>query len=82
MLWPRRGRAPRLSRHPRIRDIAGRWAIVSLEVATLASASLFLPAERRAAAPLVDLRLLIGKRLLARNVATTKDSSGPPLVSS
>lgn len=44
--------------------------VIGLAILTIAGAGLFLFVERRAATPLIDLRLLIGGRVLALNVAT------------
>ncbi|SFP18917.1 Major Facilitator Superfamily protein [Actinomadura madurae] len=44
--------------------------ILGLATATITFASLFLIAERRATAPLIAPQLLVGRRLLALNVAT------------
>ncbi|OEV07966.1 MFS transporter [Streptomyces nanshensis] len=50
--------------------------IIGLFVAAVALATAFAVVERRVAAPLVDLRLLVGPRLLATNVATLVVSVG------
>ncbi|WP_078840620.1 MFS transporter [Streptomyces antioxidans] len=50
--------------------------IIALFAATLALSAAFGAVERRVAAPLVDLRLLIGPRLLTTNIATLVVSVG------
>ncbi|MFK0115828.1 MFS transporter [Streptomyces sp. NPDC090994] len=50
--------------------------IIALSAAAVALAAAFGLVERRVAAPLVDLRLLVGPRLLATNAATLMVSVG------